>query len=63
MGVGFGGGEQTGAIALALGIALQNLPEGFVVAVALRNLNYSPPYALGLMGGFAVMMFLDIALG
>ncbi|TVP70709.1 MAG: ZIP family metal transporter [Leptolyngbya sp. LCM1.Bin17] len=125
VGVGFGGGEQTGAIALALGIALQNLPEGFVVAVALRDLDYSPRHAvgistltglvepigglvgaavvsvaetmlpwamgfaagamlfvivdeiipdidqkafgqrgtLGLMGGFVVMMFLDIALG
>lgn len=124
VGVGFGGGEQAGAIALALGIALQNIPEGLVVAIALRNIGYAPrqafavssltgliepigglfgaavvtfaqaalPWAmgfaagamlfvivdeiipdidqkafgqrgtLGLMGGFVIMMFLDIAL-
>lgn len=124
VGVGFGGGEQAGAIALALGIALQNIPEGLVVAIALRDIGYAPrqafavssltgliepigglfgsavvtfaqaalPWAmgfaagamlfvivdeiipdidqkalgqrgtLGLMGGFVIMMFLDIAL-
>ncbi len=47
VGVGFGGGETTSAFALALGIGLQNMPEGLVVAWALRNLEYSPMYALG----------------
>ncbi|HEY9737037.1 MAG TPA: ZIP family metal transporter [Trichocoleus sp.] len=48
VGVGFGGGEQAGALALAAGIGLQNIPEGLVVAIALRDLNYSPRYALSL---------------
>lgn len=48
VGVGFGAGETSSAIALAAGIALQNMPEGLVVAWALRNLNYSPWYALGI---------------
>lgn len=46
VGVGFGGGEQAGALALAVGIGLQNIPEGLVVAIALRQLSYSPLYAL-----------------
>ena len=48
MGVGFGGGEQAGALALAAGIGIQNLPEGLVVAIALRDISYTPLYALGI---------------
>ncbi|MBE7381600.1 MAG: ZIP family metal transporter [Leptolyngbya sp. SIO1E4] len=48
VGVGFGAGETSGAVALALGIALQNMPEGLVVAWSLRSLEYSPWYALGI---------------
>ncbi|MBD0268295.1 MAG: ZIP family metal transporter [Cyanobacteria bacterium Co-bin8] len=47
VGVGFGGGDQASAIALALGIGLQNMPEGLVVAIALRELKYSARYAFG----------------
>lgn len=47
VGVGFGAGETSTALALTLGIALQNVPEGLVVAWSLKNLNYSPWYALG----------------
>lgn len=47
VGVGFGGGEQAGALALAMGIGIQNIPEGLVVAIALRDLSYTPLYALG----------------
>jgi ZIP family zinc transporter len=47
VGVGFGGGEPAGALALAAGIGLQNIPEGLVVAIALRDLNYATFYALG----------------
>jgi ZIP family zinc transporter len=47
VGVGFGGGEPAGATALAMGIGLQNIPEGLVVAIALRELRYTPLYALG----------------
>jgi ZIP family zinc transporter len=46
VGVSFGAGERSSALALALGIALQNLPEGLVVGLSLRNLNYSPLYAV-----------------
>ncbi|MGF1524610.1 MAG: ZIP family metal transporter [Leptolyngbyaceae cyanobacterium] len=47
VGVGFGGGDTSTAIALTCGIGLQNMPEGLVVAWALKNLQYSPLYALG----------------
>lgn len=47
VGVGFGGGQTASAMILALGIALQNIPEGLVVAWSLRNLEYSAWYALG----------------
>lgn len=48
VGVGFGAGETASAVALATGIAIQNMPEGLVVAWSLRNLKYSPLYALGI---------------
>ena len=44
VGVGFGNGE---GLPLAVGIGLQNMPEGLVVALALRELEYSVAYALG----------------
>jgi len=47
VGVGFGTGDIASGSALALGIGLQNIPEGLVVALALRDLNYSVPYVLG----------------
>ncbi len=47
VGVGFGSGDISNGIALATGIGLQNMPEGLVVAVALRGLDYSVTYALG----------------
>src|SRR5690606_22255706 len=36
IGVGFGGGSIENGTALAMGMGLQNLPEGLAVAVALR---------------------------
>ncbi|MDJ0743908.1 MAG: ZIP family metal transporter [Xenococcaceae cyanobacterium MO_167.B27] len=44
VGVGFGNGE---GLPLAMGIGLQNMPEGLVVALALRELEYSVAYAFG----------------
>ena len=44
VGVGFGNGE---GLPLAVGIGLQNMPEGLVVALALRELEYSLAYAFG----------------
>ena len=40
MGVGFGGGDVSNGATLALGIGLQNLPEGLVVALALLEVGY-----------------------
>ena len=48
VGVGFGSGQTSGALALAVGIGLQNIPEGLVVAWSLKSLQYSPLYALGI---------------
>ena len=45
VGVGFGQGE---GLPLAIGIGLQNMPEGLIVALALRELEYSIKYALGI---------------
>jgi zinc transporter, ZIP family len=47
VGVGFGADNPNAGIALASGIGLQNMPEGLVVALALRNLQYSVNYSLG----------------
>jgi ZIP family zinc transporter len=41
VGVGFGGGDVANGVSLAMGIALQNLPEGYTVAVALTQIGYS----------------------
>ena len=41
VGVGFGGGDLAGGTALAVGIGLQNMPEGLVVALALLATGYS----------------------
>ena len=48
VGVGFGDGSISHGLPLALGIGLQNIPEGLVVALALRELEYSINYALGI---------------
>lgn len=48
VGVGFGDGSISHGLPLALGIGLQNMPEGLIVALALRELEYSIKYALGI---------------
>ena len=48
VGVGFGDGSISHGLPLAMGIGLQNMPEGFIVALALRELEYSISYALGI---------------
>ena len=48
VGVGFGDGNISHGLPLALGIGLQNMPEGLIVALALRELDYSIKYALGI---------------
>lgn len=47
VGVGFGDGIGHG-LPLTVGIGLQNMPEGLIVALALRELEYSVSYALGI---------------
>lgn len=39
VGAGYGAGEAGRGLALSLGIAVQNIPEGFAVAIALLGLN------------------------
>ena len=46
VGVGFGDGNIGHGLPLAFGIGLQNMPEGLIVALALRELGYSIAYAL-----------------
>ncbi len=47
--VGIGAGSQDWDLALPIlvGVSLQDLPEGFVVAMALMSVRYSPLQALG----------------
>jgi len=45
VGVGFGGGDLGNGTSLAIGIGLQNAPEGLAVAVALVSQRYSRMYA------------------
>jgi ZIP family zinc transporter len=45
VGVGFGGGDVANGVPLALGIGLQNLPEGAATALALLTIGYSRPAA------------------
>lgn len=46
VGVGFGGGDVSNGLALTTAIFLQNLPEGFAVALAMLTLGYSAPGAI-----------------
>ena len=41
VGVGFGGGDIANGTSLAIGIGLQNMPEGLAVALPLLGLGYS----------------------
>lgn len=69
VGVGFGGGDVAAGTMLALGIGLQNAPEGLAVGLALRAVGYSPWEAfaiaaltglvepvMGLIGAWAVSL-------
>ena len=48
VGVGFGTGDVGAGTSLAIGIGLQNMPEGLAVAMPLIGLGYSRWYALGI---------------
>jgi ZIP family zinc transporter len=55
IGVGFSGGDTSVGIPLAAAIAIQDVPEGLVVAVALRTVAYAPwqAAAAGALSGLA----------
>lgn len=55
IGVGFGGDDMGKAIALATGIGIQDIPEGLVVALALRTIGFTPWKAagVGILSGLA----------
>lgn len=48
VGVGFGGGNVNNGLALTTAIFVQNVPEGFVVALALLGQGYSRLSAVGI---------------
>ena len=48
VGVGFGTGFTHKAIALAIGIGIQNIPEGCAVALPLRSEGYSKRYSFSI---------------
>jgi ZIP family zinc transporter len=48
IGVAFAGSDPVGAMALATGISIQDVPEGMVVAMALRSVGYGRLLAAGL---------------
>ena len=48
IGVAFAGPDPVGALALATGISIQDVPEGMVVALALRSVGYGRGLSAGL---------------
>lgn len=54
IGVAFAGSDPVGATALATGISIQDVPEGMVVAMALRSVGYGRCLSagLGVLSGF-----------
>ncbi|EKE76368.1 MULTISPECIES: ZIP family metal transporter [Oceanibaculum] len=48
VGVGFGGGDISNGLSLTSGIFIQNLPEGFIVALVMLGLGYSRAVAIGI---------------
>ena len=46
VGVGFAGSDMDKAMPLAIGIGLQNIPEGLAVAAALLSINYPKTQAV-----------------
>jgi ZIP family zinc transporter len=53
VGVGFGGADEGAGWALTVGIAIQNMPEGFIVALAMVSLGYArtTAFAVALLTG------------
>ena len=59
IGVAYGGSDGVGARALATGISIQDVPEGLVVALALRSVGYGRPLSvlLGVVSGLVEPVF------
>jgi ZIP family zinc transporter len=55
VGVGYAGGDFANATALAVGIGLQNAPEGLAVAVALIAEGYTRPQAFLVAAATAIV--------
>ena len=56
--------SSAGALALAIGIAIQNFPEGAIVSMPLRaEGEHSNIGTIAFSLGFVLMMILDVALG
>lgn len=55
VGVGFAGGDVRNGFVLALGIGIQNIPEGLAVALSLMAIQYSrtKAFTIALMTGLA----------
>ena len=63
VGIGLGGLDSSHSLPLALGIGLQNIPEGFIVAVASLALGYTRSYAFFLVFVSAVIELLGGFIG
>ena len=63
IGVGFAGTDAARGSALAAGIAIQDMPEGLVVALALRSIGIAPLAALGVAAGSGLIEPLGAVLG
>ena len=61
VGVGFGSGNLSNAIALMLAIGIQNIPEGLAVAVAARNAGLGSLFYAGITGVRSGLVELPIA--
>ncbi len=63
VGVGFGGGDIGSAIAVAVGIAVQNVPEGMIIISPMLNSGVSRRRALTIGAGIALIEISGTFLG
>ncbi len=62
-GVGFGSGDVSGAISVAVGIALQNIPEGMVIIAPMLAAGVSPKKTLLIAFGTGAIEILGTFVG
>lgn len=63
IGVAFAGADAAHAHALTTGIALQDVPEGLVVALALRSVGYGRAFAVALVAASGLLEPVAAVLG